>query len=146
MRIAGEYKGRWGSGEERRWEEDLNFRRSGGDGGTFNAGGEVLHVGSNGGGPGLDVLVELFQVAGEQGAGGFFKSHAVASKGGHEFVTGFQCAAFAVLAIGIAAGVFDQPAKRCRGTARLGVEPVPVSGEECDFAGEDADFGAARAA
>ncbi len=86
-------------------------------------------------------MKEAFAIAGEERACGFFEVFLVAQHGGEELVGGglSRLAHFG----GVALGLLHQAAKRGRGAAGLGAEPFPMARQQGDFAGLDAEFGAA---
>lgn len=100
--------------------------------------GELEGVAADVLGPSGGVGFEAGAVVGEEGAGGFFEAGEVAGEGGEEAVSGFLGLADLVAGGVGAAGVVDEAAEGDGGAAGLGGEPVPVAGEEGDFAGDDA--------
>jgi hypothetical protein len=97
-------------------------------------------------GPGGDQRAELATVVGEEGPGGFFEAGEVAGHGGEEVVGGFLCRADAVTVAAGFPGFVDEAAEGNGGSARLVVQPIPMAGEQRDFAGDDAELGTAPAA
>src|SRR5947207_3191948 len=95
--------------------------------------------------PALSGFAEGGRLAGEEGAEGFFVTGKISGEGGHEAVGGFLGFSFFVEVAILFAGLFDQSAESNGGAAGLRVQPIPVPGQERDFAGDDAEFGSAGA-
>ncbi len=94
-------------------------------------------------GPIGDHFVEFGPLAGEQSADGLFKARFIAGHRGHEAVGGLLRLPYLVFCGVDVAGFVDEFPEGDRGPTGLVAEPFPVSWEEGDFFGDDAEFGAA---
>ncbi len=81
-------------------------------------------------------------MTGEESAGRVLKATEIAGHGGEEAVSGLLGGSELVLRGLGAAGCLDEFAQGDGGTARLAVEPGPVTRKERDLTGDDAGTGA----
>ena len=98
---------------------------------------------ANIGGPTLDEVFKPCAVAGVEGARGFFVSGEIAGHGAHEAAGCIQGETGAAAALVLAAGLVNEAAQSGRGAVGLEFKPLPVAGQERDFAADHTQPGAA---
>ena len=97
------------------------------------------------GGPTFDEMFKPGAVTGVEGAGGFFITGQIAGHGGHEAGRGIEGEAGAAGSVVLAAGLVNEAAEGGGGSVWLEFKPLPVAGQERDFAADDAQARAAGA-
>jgi hypothetical protein len=88
-------------------------------------------------GPGVGERVETLLLLGEEGTGSFFKVWEITGNRGHEPVRHFLRPPYTILHGMSLPGFVDEFAEGDRRPAGLCGKPLPMPGEERDFAGDD---------